>query len=67
MTARTEQLASIRTAAEWLEARQADVLQQGFRLQQVTVHVLADDAQPDGDYAEVRFQWRDGAYDFTVS
>jgi hypothetical protein len=67
MAASTTQIDEIATAARWLEARQQEVMP-GFRLQQVTVHVVADpDGDPDGDYAEVKFQWVGDHYTFTVS
>lgn len=67
MAANSNQVDEIGNAAEWLEARQLDVLP-AFRLQQVVVHVLKDPANdPEGDYAEVRFQWQGDHYDFTVS
>ena len=64
--ANTDQLGQVMAAAQWLEARNAEV-QPGFTLQSVTVHI-----QPAGDLdpthaAQVSFTWDDDHYRFTVS
>lgn len=65
MAACTNETAKITTAAEWLEARQAEVLPGGFSLQQVTVHL---EPNPDtGQQAVMTFTWQGDHYDFTVA
>lgn len=68
MTARIDQLGKVTAAAEWLAARNAEVMLDGFTLHTVTVRI-----QPEGDTdpthaASVTFNWSDDDhYDFTVS
>lgn len=67
MTARTDQLGKVIAAAQWLEARNAEVMQQGFLLREVAVAI-----QPEGDpdptnVATVTFRWADDHYNFTVA
>ena len=66
MSANTNQIDELNTAAQWLVARQAEVMP-AFRLQNVTVHILTDPSNPEDGYAEAVFTWVTDHYEFTVS
>lgn len=61
--ARTDQMQKIADAAAWMEARQTEVLPEGFSLQQVQV----DLPEVDGIAPRITFTWSDDHYNFTVS
>lgn len=65
MPARTDQIGKILQAAEYLEARQAETLPEGFNQQQHTVELEPDPNT--GNIARVSFTWQTDHYDFTVS
>lgn len=65
MAARTDETGKITAAAEWLEARQAEVQPRGFSMQQVQVNL---EANPDtGQQGVITFTWSDDHYNFTVT
>lgn len=64
MAVRDDQIGKVNAAAQYLRARNAEVQQEGYTLQQVQVDIHPD--EPAGSTASIRFTWQDDHYEWAT-
>ena len=64
MAVRDDQIDKVKAAAQWLRARNAEVQQEGFTLQQVQVDIHP--TEPGAARRSVRFTWQDDHYEWAT-